>query len=196
MIAGRFVRGEDPRVVRSRAAVMEAATELLLVEGLNAVTVDAVLARSGVARSTLYRHWAGRTELLVDVFRDLVPEVGAVPAPGPFRDRLVTAALDAARELRASGAAPTIVNLLHAAHFDRDLSRFCERFTSDKRAPVLRVVADARAAGQLRDDVSDDDAVSLLMGPLFMRVVMTGEPVDDPWVRAHAERVHRAVAAC
>jgi hypothetical protein len=80
-----------------------------------------------------------------------------------------------------------------SAHFDPDLSRFCDRFTRDERTPLLSVLADARVAGLLRDDVSDDDAVSLLMGPLFLRTLMTREPVDDAWVRGHAERVHRAV---
>ncbi len=184
---------EDPRVVRSRQAVLDAATELLLADGLEAVTVEAVLGRSRVARSTLYRHWPGRAELLVDVFRRLVPPAGEAPPPGPLRQRLETVALGVAREFRDTESAPMIVNLLNAAHFDPDLSGFCDQFTREKRAPLVSVLAAARSAGELRDDVTDDDVVTLLIGPMVMRTVVMREVVEDEWVRRHAERVHRAV---
>jgi hypothetical protein len=45
----------------------------------------------------------------------------------------------------------------------------------------------------LRDDVTDDDVVTLLIGPMVMRTVMMREVVEDEWVRRHAERVHRVI---
>lgn len=63
----------DPRVARSRAKVLEAATTLLIETGPRSVTVDAVSDRSGVAKSTLYRHWESRQDLIVDVFRSNDP---------------------------------------------------------------------------------------------------------------------------
>jgi hypothetical protein len=86
-----------------------------------------------------------------------------------------------------------IVNLLNAAHFDPDLSGFCDQFTREKRAPLVSVLAAARSAGELRDDVTDDDVVTLLIGPMVMRTVMMREVVEDEWVRRHAERVHRVI---
>ena len=59
----------DPRVARSRAKLLAAATEILIETGPSSVTVDAVAERSGVAKSTLYRHWESRSALLVDVLR-------------------------------------------------------------------------------------------------------------------------------
>ncbi len=187
---------QDPRVLRSRQAVLDAATALLLADGLVAVTIEAVLARSGVARSTLYRHWSGRAELLVDVLHRLVPPSTAAPPPGHFRDRLEAIALQVARELQDPRATPLIATLLHAAHFEPELSAFFDRFTQDKRAPLIEVLTAARAAGDLRDDVTDDDVVTLLIGPMFMRTVMMREPVDGAWVRGHVDRVHGAVVRC
>jgi crotonobetainyl-CoA:carnitine CoA-transferase CaiB-like acyl-CoA transferase len=61
----------DPRIERTQAAVRRAATDLLVEGGPAAVTVDAVVARSGVAKSTIYRHWKTRDDLLiVAVFED------------------------------------------------------------------------------------------------------------------------------
>ena len=64
--AGRDVH-VDPRVERSRAVITSAATDLLMQGGVHAVTVDAVIARSGVARSTIYRHFPASTDLLAAV---------------------------------------------------------------------------------------------------------------------------------
>src|SRR2546429_7561340 len=50
---------EDPRVVRTKAAVLDAATTLLA-EGASTFTIEAVSARSGVAKTTIYPHWAFR----------------------------------------------------------------------------------------------------------------------------------------
>ena len=52
----------DARVARSRAAVLRSATDLLVEGGPSAVTIDAIVGRSGVAKSTIYRHWASRDE--------------------------------------------------------------------------------------------------------------------------------------
>ncbi len=57
----------------------------------------------------------------------------------------------------------------------------------------MEVLAAARAAGELRDDATDDDVVTPLIGPMFMRTVMMREPVGDAWVRGHVDRVHCAV---
>jgi len=68
----------DPRIARSRAKLLAAATDLLVESGPRGVTVDAVAERSGVAKSTLYRHWSSRDELLVAVMRCHVPEMQSV----------------------------------------------------------------------------------------------------------------------
>ena len=64
----------SPRAARSREKLLAAATDLLVEAGPTAVTVDAVSERSGVAKSTLYRHWGSRDDMLVDVVRSNLPE--------------------------------------------------------------------------------------------------------------------------
>ena len=182
----------DPRVARSRAAVLDAATELLLAEGLPAVTVEAVLARSGVARSTLYRHWTGRGELLVDVFRRLVPPPAPAPPPGPLRERLVAVGLDAARSMQDE-ATRLMISLLHAADVDEELAAFRDRFHEETHTPLATVLTEARAAGELPAEVPDEDVTGLLIGPLFVRSLMLRRPVDAAWVHAHVDRVLRAL---
>ena len=185
----------DPRVERSRATVLAAAADLLLEGGPDAVTVDAVVERSGVARSTIYRHWSSRTRLTADALQRLLPAAHPEPPDGPLGERLQHAAAAVAREMRDSPYAPLLASLLHAALFDPGLGDFRAQFLHDRRDGLRRLAATARGRGELSDDVADDDLVSLLVGPLMMRRTVTGEPLDDAWVRGHATRVHRAVAA-
>jgi AcrR family transcriptional regulator len=55
--------------------VLDAVLALVAESGYGAVTIEAVAARSGVAKSTIYRHWPGRAELVNDAFRTLQPPV-------------------------------------------------------------------------------------------------------------------------
>ena len=78
----------DPRIARSRAKVLDAATALLVESGPRGVTVDAVCDRSGVAKSTLYRHWESREDLLVEVLKCNIPEVRDVDLVDGFEPAL------------------------------------------------------------------------------------------------------------
>ncbi len=67
----------DARVARTRAAVLRTATDLLVEGGPSAVTIDAIVARSGVAKSTIYRHWESRDDVLVAVIENCAPNLVA-----------------------------------------------------------------------------------------------------------------------
>ena len=63
----------DPRVSRTRAAVVQSAADLLIERGVAAVTIEAVVQRSGVTRSTIYRHWPTRGDIVAAAFTHLMP---------------------------------------------------------------------------------------------------------------------------
>jgi AcrR family transcriptional regulator len=57
----------DPRVARTRAAVLNAGIDLLAERGYPGFTIDAIVARTGIAKTTIYRHWPSRDSLLTAV---------------------------------------------------------------------------------------------------------------------------------
>src|SRR4029453_14587855 len=61
----------DPRVERSRRVILGAVLDELGEVGYGALTIEAVAARAGVGKSTIYRHWPGKLELVEDAFRTL-----------------------------------------------------------------------------------------------------------------------------
>src|ERR1700757_4495637 len=79
----------DPRWVRSRTRLLDAAADLLRAGGIEAVTIDAVTKQSKVARTTLYRHFGCSSDLLAATLERLMPPVTQPPSTGSLRDRLV-----------------------------------------------------------------------------------------------------------
>jgi TetR/AcrR family transcriptional regulator of autoinduction and epiphytic fitness len=73
----------DPRVERSRAVILTAAVAELAEVGYGGVTIEAVAARAGVGKSTIYRHWNDKLELIADAFETfherMVPDLGERP---------------------------------------------------------------------------------------------------------------------
>lgn len=174
--------GPDPRVTRSRARLLAAATDLLVAGGPRAVTVDAVAEHSGVAKSTLYRHWESVHELLLDVVRANVPETRPVDLTDGFETAL--------RAWMAQG-----VDALSAPDWSRVLSVMIElRASSDAMAGVLEedfeeqlaAIAEILALGvdEGRFTGTPDPRITLqgLVGPLVL-AALTGEDRD------HLERL-------
>ena len=79
----------DPRWVRSRTRLLDAAADLLRAGGIEAVTIDAVTKESRVARTTLYRHFGCSSDLLAATLERLLPPVTPPLSTGSLRDRLV-----------------------------------------------------------------------------------------------------------
>ena len=78
----------DPRVTRTKEHVLAVAGDLLADEGRQGFSIDAVAKRSGVARTTIYRHWPELGDLLFDTFRAMGHVVPIVET-GSVRDDLV-----------------------------------------------------------------------------------------------------------
>jgi len=79
----------DPRWLRSRTRLLDAAVDLLRTGGIDAVTIEAVTKASKVARTTLYRHFGCSSDLRAATLERLLPPVTPPPSTGSLRDRLV-----------------------------------------------------------------------------------------------------------
>ena len=169
----------DPRVARTRTAVMEAARALLFDGGVRAVTVEAIVQRSGVARSTIYRHWPTRTDVVADAMAGLLHGLPEPPAAGRLPERLRALLIPITGDMGTTDRLGLIPSLLSEADRDPELSGFRRRFTSAYTAPLLDVLRDGVDAGELPFDTNVQEAASQLLGPLmFHRFVFADGVVD------------------
>jgi TetR/AcrR family transcriptional regulator, regulator of autoinduction and epiphytic fitness len=162
-------RAGDKRVARSRAAVLEAGVELLVEGGPNAVTVEAVVQRSGVAKTTIYRQWSSRDELVADVIGEVARAVPAPPPDMPFEPALrmlMRASCDQAGDDRLRRAFPAL--LLAKAQGQPELDRLRAGAQDEQQARLEDLLRRGVAEGHLGPDVTLEDALLQLLAPLIL----------------------------
>lgn len=170
---------DDPRVTRSKAAIIDAATELLLDGGVHATTVDAIAERAGVSKATVYRHWDSRQALILDALDHLKP-VHPSPDTGSLRSDLVELTTALVDHL-GSPSACAFTSMAGAAEHDPQLAELRQEYTTARRHPIEGVVERAIERGELPTDLDVDFFISSVVGPLFYRRVVQGRSVPRAW---------------
>ncbi|MEV6518835.1 TetR/AcrR family transcriptional regulator [Micromonospora chalcea] len=179
---------------QSRRAILAAALELLTETGYSALTVEAIAARAGVGKQTIYRWWRGKGAVILDALADDMPEVVALPDTGDLRADLrqvlrATVAEFADPRLSATTRAITIETLA-----DEDLAAQArDRLLRPQLNAVRARLEAAREAGQVRPDVALDLVVELLFGPLYHRWLLRNGPLTDDYADGIVDLVVAAV---
>lgn len=184
----------DPRVERTRAVVVDAAATLLVEEGFERITIDGIADRSGVARSTIYRHWPDRAELLLDAFT-VVCSVTDVPDQGSLAADLRAKGHDLARGLQHEAWGRMLPSLVGASAHDDDLRRALLAFNAERRRDALRLLERAQRRGEVAKGVDVRSALERFIAPFFFRRLMTDDKLDRAFVERHVEATCRAVGA-
>ena len=170
---------------------MGSVVNLVVVGGLPAVTVEAVSSRSGVAKTTIYRHWSSREDLLADVLSSALPEP-ATPDTGSLRGDLRALA----RGLAAGLADERCAALLSAIAFpdgDPVLDRVRMEATRARHGAVRLVVDRARRRGEEVPVDGPDGVIRSIAGPLFYRRFVEGVPPTPALADRCVERaLHRS----
>jgi AcrR family transcriptional regulator len=179
-----------PRSETARRKVLDAAVALLRDAGIPAVTVDAVAKRSGVAKTTIYRHWPSSSRLLMDTIECII-EPFPTPNTGSLRDDLRTlysmTVPASADEIADKGR--LMFGLLHAAADDPDLRSALEGLFRERTGPIRTIVQLAQARGELPDDLDVELAIDMVEGPIIFRYLVRRQPVDQHDFEALLDRI-------
>lgn len=182
--------GLDERVRRSRATVIAATAELLFERGFAGTSVDEISRRSGVAKTTIYRHWPTRTDLL----REACSTIGTpldVPNTGSFETDVTTLMTNLAHMLRSARWTSVLPSVIDAAERDPDIAAMYSRLQEGYSAPLQTVVARAVQNGELPKSTDAPVLIAALTGPLFYRRWFSREPVTDAFARQIVRQVLR-----
>lgn len=172
---------EDPRVERSRRIILEAVLDELGAVGYGALTIEAVAARAGVGKSTIYRHWRGKLELVEDAFRTLKATVEA-PAQGTLRDKVVGMLAQVAMVVKESTYSACMPALIEAAERDPQVREFHCRFSAERRDVMVGLLRDGVEGGELPPDTDPEILADALVGPILLRRLMLHQPFDPDLV--------------
>ena len=173
-----FDTSVDPRVERSRQLILRAALEELGEAGYGAFTIESVAARSGVAKSTIYRHWSDKLGLIADAFQTFHEQQGPDITTGSPRERLDRILRHVAKVVGKSIFSACIPALIDGAERDPGLRKFHHRFQIEARKPLISVIAEGIAAGDFPARVNPELAAMAFLGVIFFRRLMSPEPFD------------------
>ena len=178
------------RSEEARRSVLHAADGLLVERGYAQLTVEGIAARAGVAKQTIYRWWSSKTDVLMDAFIEDAAEDLQPPDTGDLARDLRVHLRRLARFLTDSDAGAVFRALAGQAQHDADLARRlrAEHLNHQRardRLPLERAVE----RGDLPRGTDLDLVVDQLVGPIYYRVLVTGQPVPASFTDALVDAV-------
>ncbi len=159
-------------------AVLEATFDELVERGIEGFSVAAVASRAGVHESSVYRRWNTREDLIVDAL--LARSAAEIPMPdtGSVHRDLVELAGLLSRYL-SSPLGSALARMSALAVEDESLARARADFIAS-RFSAMRVVIDrAIDRGELPPHADARLALEMLVAPLHVRTILSGEPLTD-----------------
>jgi AcrR family transcriptional regulator len=177
--ASRRPRGR-PRSEKARRAILAAAGDLMLSGGLPAATMDAIAARAGVSKATVYKWWPSRGAVALDGFLDRVVGTLAIPA-GLSAAEALTWQLDALIQIfRDTTAGPLMRALVAVAQSDPDIAgALRDQWLAPRRAVALDTLRSGVQRGEIRDGLDLEAIMDELFGPVYHRLFFGHAPLSD-----------------
>jgi AcrR family transcriptional regulator len=167
-----------PRSARADEAIIEAVLDLMA-DGttVEALSMEAVAARAGVGKATIYRRWPNKESLIVDA-------IGALKGPLPeltgesIREDLLTL-LRSTIKVRASRAGRIMPCLIPELQRNPELQRQYQRIAEPRREHMREVLRRGVAEGYLRGDLDIEVTAALLNAPMMVQNMLNWNPAID-----------------
>ncbi|HEU4880598.1 MAG TPA: TetR/AcrR family transcriptional regulator [Longimicrobium sp.] len=166
----------DPRIQRTRDAVLPAALSVLAERGFANFTMEGVAEAAGVAKSTVYRYWPTKLSLLRDALEGLNRQPDVELEAGSARARIERLLQHLANALSDSLLSACIPGLIEAAERHPEVAEFLHQYSDRRRATLTAVIRKGIDTGELPAHLDPELAALALSGPIFYRRLMTTTP--------------------
>lgn len=171
-----------PRNVETEKSILAASYELLLESGFGAVTVEKIAERAGVSKATIYKWWPNKAAVVVDGFLS----AASARLPVPDTDSVLRDILDHVKNVTRFMTNPEgriIKELIGEGQFDAGLAEALRtRYIQPRRLEARQLLERGVRQGELREDLDLELSIDLLYGPIFYRLLVLGDPLDDDYV--------------
>jgi AcrR family transcriptional regulator len=183
-----------PRSAAADTAIL-AATRAALVElGWSKLTLGDVATRAGVAKTTLYRRWAGKNELVVDAVAELFDEL-ELPDSGTLAADIEGVVLQFAAILARPEAQNGLMAVVAESCRDDALrERIRSSIVDRQKRLVLEGRERAQARGELPPEADPSEAArtvdlifDMVAGAVVHRTLVSAEPADEAWVHGFTQ---------
>lgn len=172
-----------PRNVEAQKSILLASYELLLENGFQAVTVDKIADHAQVSKATIYKWWPNKAAVVMDGFFYAAGTRLPVPDTGSAYNDILLHATNLAMFL-ISQEGTIITELLGEGQFDSGLAEaYRARFFRPRRLEARSLLEKGIERGELKKSLDIDICIDLIYGPIFYRLLVTGDTLDETYVQ-------------
>jgi AcrR family transcriptional regulator len=183
-----------PRSAQANRAIIDAIVDLLVNQGYREVTIEAVAARAGVAKTTIYRRWPSKAEMVVEAISACKKD--CLEAESCAGETVACSLVGMLSMLSCSRIARVLTGLaVEMAHNPELAVAVREGLLKPNREVVLATLRRGVATGELRPDADLDVVADLLVGPMFFRILVSGAEVTPELAAETVDLVLRGISA-
>lgn len=182
--ATRKRRREDPRVVQTRELVYKTTVEVIAEVGAAGISVDRIAEASGVARSTIYRHWPDQSKLYLEAFAVLARR-DAVPLTGETRTDLENYLVEYASRLNDRTYISVLIALLDRVARDQEFAELYRAIFDERRSRAASIFRNGVRKGEFRKGIDIAEAVVAFLAPFTYLSIVRHEQIKP----RHVQRV-------
>ena len=183
-----------PRSEAAREKMLRATAEIVFEAGVNAVTFDEVARRSGVAKTTIYRHFETKNTMLMAAL-DGATAMPRLPDTGSLRQDLLDFFAEIMPIFADEHLRLTALDIMAAAARDDELADLQRNMVRDRTSSMQTIFDRAKRRGELPDDLDYTDAFDFLEGPFMVRTLLYPEKLADLDVERTVDRIIGALSA-
>jgi AcrR family transcriptional regulator len=181
-------RPRDPSLDR---AILDASFELLVETGVRGFSVREVARRAHIPKSSIYRRWKTRAALLGSALEQFGLESRTQPDTGRLESDLVEVVRD--QMLGIAATRGPLARIALEVRDDPELAPVVRNVLAKRRSALYPVFERAVARGDLAANVNIDEAIDLLVGPIWIRIMMQ-RPVTEADAPAIVSRALKGMA--
>jgi AcrR family transcriptional regulator len=183
------------RDLNLQARILTSTRDLIFAEGPRAVSINQIASHAGVGKQTIYRWWPSKASVVIDALEQQFASESPFPTSGSAKEDIRTQM----RAVAATFSSPTgsmIRELVAEAQGDPVLAEeFRTRFVAERRRGGAAALRAGIAGGQLRADLDIEIVIDLLYAPLWLRMLLGHQPLDEATVDAIVEQAWPALKA-
>lgn len=182
------MQNKDPRVgeqrpggraARVRSDVLGATSQLLMEVGYDEMSVEDVATRAGVHKTTVYRRWPTKPELVAAAVSAQAAENVPVPDTGSTIGDLQAFAREIIANIGSEGGSRQTRSLVAAGATSDELAATMHAMWAQRLSASATIVERAVERGELPPGSDPNLIIETLIGPIWVRLLLTGEPIDD-----------------
>jgi AcrR family transcriptional regulator len=193
---GRLIKPapSGPRSARIHQLLLQTTGQLLDEGGLPAATVDAIAARSGVSKMTIYNHWPSRTAIAASAFAELMGADVPVPDTGSLASDITEHLVRLSAFYASEPRGKTFAQLLAACVDDEaGAAYFREYFLNARHHGIIQLWNRALDRGEADPAIDITEVIDILAGPLIFRRLAGHHALTEEAARNVARAVLRGL---